>query len=140
MATIYRDKEDGQLTLGYPKMKLEYYDIPSYNELLQIIDEAPTWDSIGPEIYKAFCDDLDIDYERFDDPDELFRAMSDAVKKKTLHYDDAEEIVVLDKEFDGKDNWNERFCDFLRSRGLEPSEWDSSDLGEFWRFWGYETI
>jgi hypothetical protein len=136
---IYKSKEDGQLTTWKEGMRMDDYEILSYNEILDCIDAAPTWDSIDPEVYKGFCDSLDIDYESYSDPDELFQAMSDAVKKRTLSCDDAEEIVVSDKEFDGISDWNERFCDFLRSRGLEPYEWDGSDLGEFWRFWGYET-
>lgn len=80
--TLYRDKEDGQLVVGYPKMDRSRYTIPSHREVLEVIDEAPAWDSIDPEIYKAFCDEFNLDYDDFDDPDEMFQALSSAVEKE----------------------------------------------------------
>lgn len=76
---IYRDKEDGQLTLGYPHMNYDDYDILSHREMLEEIDDAPSWDFIDSEIYRAFCDEFDLDYDSFDDPDEMFDCLKMAV-------------------------------------------------------------
>lgn len=60
--------------------------------------------------------------------------------KKILYRDDAQDCVVLGKEMDGIDNWDERFCGWLADRGQGPAEWDYQDLGEFFREYGYDTV
>lgn len=59
---------------------------------------------------------------------------------KTIHYCDAQEIVVADKEYDGQDNWNEEFCEFLTGRGKEIWDWDDYDLWDFFKSKGYEIV
>jgi hypothetical protein len=80
--TIYKNKEDGQLVVGYAGMNIDEYDILTREEILKIIDEADTWDAVEPEVYEALCEDLGLDYKSFDDPDRLFAAICDAAKRR----------------------------------------------------------
>ncbi len=80
--TIYRNKEDGQLVVGYAGMSMDEYDIPTHEEIIKIIDEANTWDAIEPEVYDTFCNELGLDYHSFEDPDELFSAMQKVVESE----------------------------------------------------------
>jgi len=51
-----------------------------------------------------------------------------------INYADAERMVIEDQET------SETFAQWLKgNRDKEPHEWDSDDLGEFFRSLGYET-
>lgn len=94
MHTIYKNRENGHLTLPHSGINLNEYCIPTHREILQTIDEAPTWDAIEPEVYDAFCKELKLDYHSFDDPDELFAAMRKVVEKENKMVSELDRTVV----------------------------------------------
>lgn len=49
-------------------------------EALKMIDTLNRWDEVETEDYERLCEDLDIDYKSYDDPDKLFRDMCKAAK------------------------------------------------------------
>lgn len=64
--------EDGALTLkGYGKRL-------TVKEVVECIDNAENWSDIGSEIYNTLCIDLNINYAKYDDPDDLFDAIVEA--------------------------------------------------------------
>lgn len=81
MAIIRRSYEDGTLTLATWKTRSsdDAYSYPSNEEILNCIKYAPYWDSIDESVYRAFCDNLGLDYDSFDDPDAMFDALEEAV-------------------------------------------------------------
>lgn len=76
---FYRNKEDGTLTLGYPNMDVEDFEVISPEEVLEIIDNADTWDAVDADIYRALCELVGLKYENFDDPDILFDALKSRI-------------------------------------------------------------
>lgn len=59
---------------------------------------------------------------------------------KKIDYATANEIIVSDKEFDGCSDWNDRFTEWLKAKGLPVNDWDEADLGWFFRDNGYRTV
>lgn len=51
---------------------LDNYRLMDTEEILLAIEEAPTWDAIDSEVYEYLCDQVGLDYKKYDDPDELF--------------------------------------------------------------------
>ena len=78
MARIYKNIETGKFEIGYAGMDLDQYTIPEIEEVLAAIDAADTWDAFDPEFYRAICEELGVDYDAYEDPDELFAAMEAA--------------------------------------------------------------
>lgn len=93
--TIYKNKKNGHLTLPHSGIKNRYeYYIATHREILQAIEEAPTWDAIESGVYDAFCKELKLDYHSFDDPDELFAAMRKVVEKENKMVSELEQTVI----------------------------------------------
>lgn len=40
--------------------------------ILHTIDAQQTWDETEPEVWKAFAENMGLDYDSYDDPDTLF--------------------------------------------------------------------
>ena len=87
MARIYKNNGTGKFEIGYAGMDLDQYTIPETSEVIAAIDAADTWDAFDPEFYRAICEELGVDYDAVDydayeDPDELFAAMEKAANEK----------------------------------------------------------
>ena len=82
MARIYKNIETGKFEIGYRGMGLDQYTIPETSEVIAAIDAADTWDAFDPEFYRAICEELGVDYDAYEDPDELFAAMEKAANEK----------------------------------------------------------
>ena len=54
-----------------------------YKEFLKAVDAAETWDAFEPEEYRSACEFVGLDFDRYTDPDELFRDL-----KKMANVDD----------------------------------------------------
>ncbi len=73
ITTFYGRKEDGS------KPKITF---PSVDEVIEYIDKAPSWDSVDAEVYEELCEELDLDYHSYDDPDKLFDDIKKAAAEK----------------------------------------------------------
>ena len=82
MSRIYKNVETGEFEIGYEGINLDQYTIPETSEVIAAIDAADTWDTFTPEFYRAICEDLGVDYDAYEDPDELFAAMEKAANEK----------------------------------------------------------
>lgn len=82
MARIYKNNGTGKFEIGYEGINLDQYTIPETSEVLAAIDAADTWDTFTPELYRAICEELGVDYDAYEDPDELFAAMEKAANEK----------------------------------------------------------
>ncbi|KAA9238605.1 MULTISPECIES: hypothetical protein [Aerococcus] len=58
----------------------EEYQYMEAKEILQAIEEAETWDMVDVEVYEDLCDRVGLDYDAFDDPDELFEALAERIE------------------------------------------------------------
>lgn len=78
--SIYRDKEDGSLTLGYAHMNHDHYESMNPSDVLKAIDEAPTWDWYDHAIWENLENDLEISADDYDDGESLFAALTEAAE------------------------------------------------------------
>ena len=78
--SIYK-YEDGTITTEYGKDFDGSYpevDFPGIQEVIQYIEDVPSWDAVDEGVYKELCDELGLDYSDYDDPDKLFDAIKEA--------------------------------------------------------------
>lgn len=85
MATIRRSYLDGTLVVQTWKAgnsRNDAYSYPSDQEILNCIDYASSWADIDESVYRAFCDNLGLQYDSYDDPDVMFEDLQRAVIAK----------------------------------------------------------
>ena len=69
---ILRNKEGGDLTLGYAGIDLKNYKHITAEDFIGIVEEAEFWDMIEPEIYEKALEDVGLNYSDYDDPDMMW--------------------------------------------------------------------
>lgn len=79
---ILKNKEDGDLTLGYAGIDLEDYKYITVEDFIGMVEEAEFWDMIEPEIYEKALEDVGLNYGDYDDPDMMWGDFLKAVNKK----------------------------------------------------------
>lgn len=62
------------------KELLEKYEEMTARDMYDYIAACAAWDDIEAEFVESLCDLLGLDYEEFQDPDELWAAVEDALE------------------------------------------------------------
>lgn len=69
---IYKNKEDGSLTLGYREMDMDDFDPLTLGEFIDEVESADRWDFVGPDVYEDVFDRFEFDYNSYDGPEEMW--------------------------------------------------------------------
>lgn len=89
MTNIYKD-EDSNLILSYKGIEDSDYENINLDEFIEIVEEAAFWNDIGAEIYESALEEVGLEYESYDDPDEMWEDFLGMKKKDKKNLDEKE--------------------------------------------------
>lgn len=77
---ILRNKEDGDIKLPYKGINLNDYECLTVEEFIEEVESAETWDMIDSEVYEKALEDMGLDYNSYNDPDEMWESFLEKAK------------------------------------------------------------
>lgn len=79
--SILLDEEDNTLVLFHKGMDLDddNYRYLTVEEVVDYIDKAASWDAVDDDVWRKFCDELGINYDYFEYPEDLFDVIEERV-------------------------------------------------------------
>lgn len=80
--SILRSKDSGDLTLGYAGIDLKDYDYITVAEYISIVEGLDSWDMVDAEIYERALENVDLDYNDYDDPNIMWNDFLKAVNNE----------------------------------------------------------